>query len=84
MYLSSYEGFGLPPVEAAKCGTPTLMYNNSSLKEIMPETYAFAEENNELLTLQKLISEKEKGTIFSSTVADWKTYADRFIEIAQS
>ncbi|MCK5266983.1 MAG: glycosyltransferase family 4 protein, partial [Spirochaetes bacterium] len=34
LFLSLYEGFGLPPVEAAACGTPSLVSNTSSIPEI--------------------------------------------------
>lgn len=34
IYPSSYEGFGLPVIEAMACGTPVITGNNSSLKEI--------------------------------------------------
>ncbi len=34
LYLSKYEGFGLPPLEALACETPVLAGNNSSLKDI--------------------------------------------------
>ena len=33
-YLSEYEGFGLPPLEALACGTVPVLLNKSSLKEI--------------------------------------------------
>jgi glycosyltransferase involved in cell wall biosynthesis len=34
-YLSIYEGFGLPPLEAMACGTPVLTGNVSSLPEVV-------------------------------------------------
>lgn len=34
IYPSLYEGFGLPVVEAWKCGKPVITSNNSSLKEL--------------------------------------------------
>lgn len=35
VYPSLYEGFGLPPLEAMKCGTPVLASNSSSIPEIV-------------------------------------------------
>lgn len=35
IYLSSYEGFGLPPLEAMSCGTPVLVSNSTSLPEVV-------------------------------------------------
>lgn len=34
-YLSRYEGFGLPPLEAMACGTPVICADNSSLPEVV-------------------------------------------------
>jgi glycosyltransferase involved in cell wall biosynthesis len=34
-YLSLYEGFGLPPLEAMACGAPVLASNTSSLPEVI-------------------------------------------------
>jgi glycosyltransferase involved in cell wall biosynthesis len=35
LFPSHYEGFGLPPLEAMKCGLPVIAANNSSLPEIV-------------------------------------------------
>jgi glycosyltransferase involved in cell wall biosynthesis len=35
LFPSFYEGFGLPPLEAMKCGLPVLATNNSSLVEVV-------------------------------------------------
>lgn len=35
VYTSQYEGFGLPPLEAMKCGCPVIISNNSSLPEVV-------------------------------------------------
>jgi glycosyltransferase involved in cell wall biosynthesis len=34
VYISQYEGFGMPPLEAMRAGTPVITSNNSSLPEI--------------------------------------------------
>jgi glycosyltransferase involved in cell wall biosynthesis len=35
VFPSLYEGFGLPPLESMKCGTPVIVSNRSSLPEIV-------------------------------------------------
>jgi glycosyltransferase involved in cell wall biosynthesis len=37
LYLSIYEGFGLPPLEAMQCGIPVVTSNTSSLPEVVGE-----------------------------------------------
>jgi len=34
-YISQYEGFGIPPLEAMQAGTPVITSNNSSLPEVV-------------------------------------------------
>ena len=42
-YLSLYEGFGLPPLEAMACGAPVLASNVSSLPEVVGEAGVLVE-----------------------------------------
>jgi len=35
VYPSYFEGFGLPPLEAMKCGTPVIAGNRTSLPEVV-------------------------------------------------
>lgn len=82
IYLSLYEGFGLPPLEAAQCGTPSLVYKKSSLIETFPITYPFASRGRELLTLKKLLVKKPDLTfVYAFT---WKRYVDEYIKIISS
>jgi len=46
-YLSSYEGFGLPPLESLACGTPVIAGDNSSMKETLPKDFLVDEKNKE-------------------------------------
>lgn len=42
-YLSDYEGFGLPPMEALQCGTVPLLLSGSSLSELYSGCALFAD-----------------------------------------
>jgi len=46
-YLSQYEGFGLPPLEAMKAGVPVITSNNSSLPEVVGDAAISIDYNNE-------------------------------------
>jgi glycosyltransferase involved in cell wall biosynthesis len=78
IYLSEYEGFGLPPIEAAYCGTPTLLYDNSSLSEIFISEYPFTSKGDELKTL---ISVLKSGIDIKQYTYDysWKKYCESFL-----
>jgi len=82
VYLSLYEGFGLPPIEAAYCGTPTLLYSNSSLSEIFKKNYPFAEKGEELSSLIKLINYPMDPKKYLNDFS-WKRYCEKFIRIIE-
>jgi len=42
-YPSLYEGFGLPPLEAAACGTPVVTSNVTAMPEVMGEAAEFVD-----------------------------------------
>lgn len=85
LYLSEYEGFGLPPLEAARSGTPTLLYRNSSLVELFPADYPYTKEGQELSTLIKLIKSGRELPL-SQYVAkfSWQLFSKEFAKIAGS
>ncbi len=84
MYLSEYEGFGLPPLEAAACGTPTLLYSNSSLKEIFPTSYPYAQEGSELATLIQLIESGRHLPLDKYAARfSWQLFAAEFVRITK-
>jgi glycosyltransferase involved in cell wall biosynthesis len=46
VFPSYYEGFGMPPLEAISCGTPTIAYRNSSLPEVVGDAGILIEEHD--------------------------------------
>jgi glycosyltransferase involved in cell wall biosynthesis len=80
LYLSAYEGFGFPPMEALQCGTISLLLETSSLKEVFkdlavfiaaPEPRRIKEELLSILDAKALLKEqildryRERGDYFS-------------------
>lgn len=84
IYLSKYEGFGLPPIEAAACGCPALLYNNSSLNEIFKPGYPYAKEGHELETLKRLINDSRFNASNFTYDFSWKKYCYEFLKIITS
>lgn len=61
LFLSLYEGFGRPPLEAMACGTPAVVADNSSLREITKghAILVNANDDNQILcAIDKVLSDK--------------------------
>jgi glycosyltransferase involved in cell wall biosynthesis len=62
VYPSIYEGFGLPPLEAAACGVPVVVSNCSSLPEVMRDCALYIDPSNTeniSRTLEQALSDSE-------------------------
>lgn len=46
VHAAHYEGFGLPPLEAMACGTPTIVSNVSSLPEVVGDAALLVDPNS--------------------------------------
>ncbi len=84
LYLSKYEGFGLPPLESLACGTPVLAGKNSSLREILEEKYLVDESDEEkiLKRLKKILNEEKSVEIKKRF--SWRDYGESFLKIVES
>jgi len=89
-YISQYEGFGMPPLEAMQAGTPVITSNNSSLPEVVGDSAIMIDYDSEEQCikafedlyfnedLRKHYIEKglERAKLFS-----WKKTVDKITEI---
>ena len=51
-FLSEYEGFGIPPLEAMQAGTPLICSNNSSIPEVVGDAAITIKYNDEMACLK--------------------------------
>lgn len=62
IHPAHYEGFGLPPLEAMACGTPTIVSNVSSLPEVVSDAALLVDPNNPeeiAVAMQRLLTDHE-------------------------
>lgn len=61
IYPSSYEGFGIPVIEAQKAGCPVVAMNRSSIPEIIGNKELLVDEESPALFAEKLHQLKDAG-----------------------
>ncbi len=85
-----YEGFGLPPLEAMACGTPTIVSNVSSLPEVVndaallvnPVDYEeIAVAMNRLLTDEELHAELRRKGLSQAKSFSWDKAASATLDV---
>ena len=84
IYPSYFEGFGLPPLEAMRCGTPTITGNRTCLPEVVGDGALLVDPFDEQSILEgivKVLSDeslrsrlREKG-MSRAKIYDWKETA---------
>lgn len=92
-YISSYEGFGLPPVEAAACGAAIVATRVGALLDVLDGGVEFVTVNDPeglQMSLRRLLADddarRELGTVARSRVSalSWTDTAARTAEVYRS
>jgi glycosyltransferase involved in cell wall biosynthesis len=78
LFPSHYEGFGLPPLEAMKCGLPVLSSNNSSLTEVVGEGGLMFRDNDSTAFADAIISLLSDENFYQKQKAKALTQAEKF------
>lgn len=87
LYLSSYEGFGLPPLESLACGTPVIAGNNSSMKETIDGKFLVDVKNKEAILEKMKFLLTNNTDIDSASISqrfNWQMSAKQFLKIIEN
>ncbi len=92
LYLSRYEGFGLPPLEAMQCGAPVVASNTSSLPEVVGDAGILLDPNDgdglrqamlDLFTRPELRARMATASLERAGRFSWEENARQTLEVYQ-
>jgi glycosyltransferase involved in cell wall biosynthesis len=86
VYLSAYEGFGLPPLESLACGTKVIAGDNSSLKETIDKEFLVdIADQSKILEKMKSLLRRDQNIDQTSIKKrfNWKNTAEQFLSAIQ-
>ncbi len=92
LYPSLRESFGIPVLEAQRCGTPLITSNTSSMPEVAGDTAMLADPYNpkdiadkidELLSNQALRESIQKAGLENANRFSWRKMAEEVLDIYQ-
>lgn len=92
VYPSSYEGFGMPPLEAMACGVPVITSDNSSLPEVVgqaglmvkaTDTKAMSDSMVKVLNNPKIANAMRQAGLIQSKKFSWQDSAKRMLAVIE-
>jgi glycosyltransferase involved in cell wall biosynthesis len=92
VFPSSYEGFGLPPLEAMACGTPVIVANTSSLPEVVgdgglwvdPQDVAALSQTMRAIVLDSALRERmSRAALARARTFSWRQTAQATLDACQ-
>ncbi len=92
LYPSSYEGFGIPLLEAQRCGCPVIAYSSSSIPEVIGETPLLLDsldikkigDKLKLLEINRIRNEIIEAGINNSHKFSWDKMASQYLDLYNS
>lgn len=78
LFPSLYEGFGLPPLEAMACNTPSIVSDIPVLKELYASSAWFTPTNEPKILAEKIKNALSNPSLINEVKANFETTLDKF------